>query len=306
MTPMESALVVVRLGQYLGSAGLFGGALLITRQPAFALKGPERRLLLGSTVLLTLSTIAALCVQAADIAGGASPLAAPSMVGMVLTSAGFGYAVAVRMVASSLALAVLARATTRRSLSIVSGLGAVATASLAWGGHGMADEGWRGAIHLGGDIVHLLAANAWIGALGLLATMTMAMGRRAQPADVERLHVALAGFAPTGTLAVALLVGGGLVNGWFLIGPANLGALTTTLYGRVLLAKLALFAVMLGLAALNRWQLTPSLGVAATVHGDPGRATDRLKTSILTETTFAVAVLLTVSWLGTLAPPSAG
>lgn len=306
MTSMESALIVVRLGQYLGSAVLFGGALLIVRQPAFALEKRERALLVGSWILLALSTLAALVVQAANMAGEASPFAQPSMVGMVLASTGFGYAVVVRAIATILALTLLFRPATRRSLVFVTALGAVVTVSLAWGGHGVADDGARGLVHLGGDIVHLLAANAWVGALAVLLTMTLGGYLPSEAVKVERLHVALAGFAGAGTLAVALLVATGLVNALFLIGPEHLGALTTTLYGELLLAKLVVFATMLGLAALNRWRLTPSLGATATAHGSVAFAKAQVRTSLLLETALAVAVMALVSWLGTLAPPNAG
>ena len=306
MTSMETALIAVRVGQYLGSAVLFGGALLFVRQPTSTFGTLGRRLLLTAAILLTLSTLAALFVQAANMAGENSPLAKPSMAGMVLTSTGFGYAVGVRVVATVLAVAALAIPGCRSALSIVSGLGAVATASLAWGGHGMADDGWKGIVHLGGDIVHLLAANAWIGALAALLTMAIATGRPATPAKIESLHAALEGFAGFGTLAVALLVGTGLVNGWFLVGPARIDSLTSTRYGELLLAKLAVFVAMLGLAALNRWRLTPALGVAARAHGNVGNPVAQVRRSIVIETAFAVTVVLLVSWLGTLSPPNAG
>src|SRR3546814_18326855 len=44
-------------------------------------------------------------------------------------------------------------------------LGAGALASLAWSSHGAASEGALGWLHLASDIMHLLAASAWIGAL---------------------------------------------------------------------------------------------------------------------------------------------
>jgi putative copper resistance protein D len=306
MTEMEAALVVVRLGQYLGSAALFGGGLLLARQPTVLVEGRERGLLLGASLLLALSTVAALFVQSANMAGATNPFAKPSMVGMVLTGTGFGYATVVRALATIAAMALLGRRATRRVLWIVTGLGAVAAASLAWGGHGMADDGARGLVHLGGDILHLLAATAWIGALGVLLTMATAVESSSGEAKAERLHVALAGFAGTGTSAVAVLIVTGLINGWFLVGPSHLGALITTPYGELLLAKLAVFSAMLGLAAVNRWRLTPALDAAVGARREVRNATVRLTQSVMVETALAVIVLLIVGWLGTLAPPSAG
>jgi len=60
-----------------------------------------------------------------------------------------------------------------------------------------------------------------------------------------------------GYVAVATLIGTGLVNSWYLV--RNVTALLTTQYGQLLLAKLALFAGMLSLAAINRFWLVPSM-----------------------------------------------
>jgi putative copper resistance protein D len=103
---------------------------------------------------------------------------------------------------------------------------------------------------------------------------------------------------------VALLVLTGLVNSWFLVGPAHLGALLTSAYGLLLGAKILVFAGMLGLAAINRFRLTPGLG-AALAGAPPQAILAALRRSLLLETAAAIAVLALVSLLGTLAPPAA-
>jgi putative copper resistance protein D len=100
-----------------------------------------------------------------------------------------------------------------------------------------------------------------------------------------------------GYVAVATLIGTGLVNSWFLVGsPSNL--LTTT-YGQLLLAKLAMFAGMLVLAASNRFWLLPSL---QDKSGDKPAALDRLFYHVLGEQLLGAMVLFIVSILGTLRP----
>ena len=106
-----------------------------------------------------------------------------------------------------------------------------------------------------------------------------------------------------GTIVVAALAVTGLVNAWLLVGPDNIGALWTTLYGRLLLAKLALFAAMLGLAALNRFRLTPRFE-ASIATGDHGGALGAMRRSLAVETGCIVAILALVAWLGTLEPPA--
>jgi putative copper resistance protein D len=71
----------------------------------------------------------------------------------------------------------------------------------------------------------------------------------------------------------------------------------------VLVGKLALFAAMLGLAAANRFRLTPALA-AGLASGSPDQALNALRKSVLIESAAALAVIVLVSILGTLAPPS--
>lgn len=84
--------------------------------------------------------------------------------------------------------------------------------------------------------------------------------------------------------------------------PDNLPALFASLWGQLLLAKLALFAVMLGLAWANRFRLTPALA-ASIVGGDHARAVCALRQSLIFETAAALVILILVAWLGLLAPP---
>lgn len=118
-------------------------------------------------------------------------------------------------------------------------------------------------------------------------------------------HRALAGFAAIGSILVALLIVTGAVNGMFLVGFDALWSLGTTLYGQLLVAKIALFAAMLGLAASHRFRLTPALG-AALEQGDAAGAASTLRRSLVVETLLALAILALVAWLGTLAPPISG
>ena len=109
-------------------------------------------------------------------------------------------------------------------------------------------------------------------------------------------------FANIGTVAVALLVLTGLINAGLLIGIDRLPMLWTSLYGQLLLIKLALFAVMLALAATNRFRLTPALG-RILASADPSRRVGDLRISLAAESAAAIAILALVAWLGALSPP---
>ncbi len=104
-------------------------------------------------------------------------------------------------------------------------------------------------------------------------------------------------------LGVVIVLGlSGLLNIWFVLTPRGLASVAASLYSQLLVAKLAVFAVMLLLAAANRFRHTPALELALKT-GELGASSYRAATrSILIETALAVVVLALVSWLGTLAP----
>ena len=123
--------------------------------------------------------------------------------------------------------------------------------------------------------------------------------------EIQHLGIDGHGFSGVGTASVAVLVLSGLVNSWFMVGPDRLSGLFTTTYGLLLTGKLVIFALMLVLAAANRFHLTPDLGSALDDPEDLRVAVGRLKRSLVMETLLALALLGTVAIMGTLAPVSA-
>jgi putative copper resistance protein D len=297
----DPLIVAVRLGLYVTIGAVFGISLFaLYGLPLAGLRVLPLRAIagFGAGVGLGLSLLG-FAALAAGMA--ATPLAAlkaddlRAMIGME----GIGRAWEARTLALAALIALAALVRSRRATAWAGALlGAVALGSLAWNGHGVATEGQFGNVHLVADIAHLLAAGAWLGALGALAIV---LGRtREQASDVDAAHRALAGFSVAGTAIVATVVITGLTNSWALVGPDHVLGLTDTLYGRLLLAKLVLFVAMLGLAALNRFHLTPALEGAA--H-DPRAAIRSLRRSLAFETAAALTILALVAWLGTLMPP---
>ena len=152
------------------------------------------------------------------------------------------------------------------------------------------------------DLVHLLAAGAWIGAIAAFLLLALRWVDADDMDHVSLTEAALRGFATVGSLVVGLLILTGAVNGAILVGPGNILSLGKTTYGLLLIAKLSLFAAMLGLAALNRYRLTPALGLAVA-QGDARCAMAILRRSLLAEGGLAIVILALVAWLGTLSPP---
>jgi len=191
--------------------------------------------------------------------------------------------------------------------ALLAAAGLVAVGTLAWSGHAGATEGATGAIHRISDIVHMAAAAVWIGAIA--AFLLLLSPRRGDPPP-ETVAIAahsLDRFSVVGTICVLTIAGTGLINGQMIIGAENLGRSLAAPYGQGLLAKLALFALMLALAAANRWRLTPALGaaVARMDAGDdpyPSEAIAALRRSLIVEAAAAFAILALVAWFGTLDP----
>ncbi|WP_447954100.1 copper homeostasis membrane protein CopD [Sphingopyxis chilensis] len=308
----DTVAILTRFALYLDLMLLFG-------LPLFALYGlrgvetsPEavltlRRLVGGIALIGLLLSGLAIVSLAASMSGVALTDVDIPALRLVIGGTNVGTAWVVRICALLLVLAVaLSRHGSHMGwMWLLSLLGAVALSSVVWAGHGAMEEGSIGLIHLGADMIHLLAAGVWVAALLALTTLLFRPHRRMTQAHVEFSHRALASFAVVGTVVVALLVLTGVVNSWLLIGPDRFGASLSTLYGQLLVIKLFLFVAMLGLAAANRFYMTPVLEQSIAC-GDHAAAVNGLRKSLFTETACATAILALVAWLGTLEPPVSG
>lgn len=308
---MEGALIALRFAQYLGVATLFGASLFClyalpaSGPAAAAALGWPRRWLRFAALLTLIGAGGGMVAQTAVMAGSLAEALKSESLRFVALDTTIGRAAVLRALAGALALVLLLGLRPGRTLwTAISTLGLIAAASLAWMGHGAATEGRGHALHLVSDILHSLAACVWVGALAAFLALLWRRDYRG-PELQAATHRALEGFSGLGSALVAVLVVTGLVNSWFLVGLDRLEGLWTTPYGRLLLAKLVLFAGMLALAAANRFRLTPGLRRALEGEGSPIAPIAALRRSLRLETGAGLAVLALVAWLGTLAPVSA-
>lgn len=176
-------------------------------------------------------------------------------------------------------------------------LAAALAGSLAWAGHAVGAEGIEAIVHPAADFVHLVAAAAWVGTLLPLALLLAATGH--DGASVAIARTATMRFSTFGVGSVALLMITGSINTWYLAG--SVPALTETTYGRLLLVKIALFLVMVAVAAFNRLHLTPRLvrgaGSASTVG-----TLQRLRRNATVEVAIGAVIIAIVAALGTNPP----
>jgi putative copper resistance protein D len=177
--------------------------------------------------------------------------------------------------------------------------GACLTGSLAWAGHGQ--TGPARAMHLSADVIHLLVCALWPG--GLLPFLLLLIGLRDMPPAERRPLIAqlTRRFSAMSLISVALLTLTGIINAWLLVG--SIASLLKTQYGQVLLIKLACFAGMLALGAMNLLRLKPRLAIVPDGTGELIDGTARrLKWNVFWELILAAAIMAAVGLLGILPP----
>jgi copper transport protein len=105
------------------------------------------------------------------------------------------------------------------------------------------------------DAVHVLAASIWIG--GLVMLVAAVRRRRDDRAARKELASIVGRFSNLARAAVVALVAAGLVYAWKQTGSFE--AITSTRYGGLLIAKVAVAVVVLGIGAYNNRVLVPAI-----------------------------------------------
>jgi putative copper resistance protein D len=307
---MDWLAVALRFALYVDLMVVFGLPLFVL----YAFRGNERssfvaRRYLGATAVAALVgialSLAAMAATTKEMTGAdAYSDVAWADYEAVVSGTDFGMAWSLRITALVLCAfaAWLPKRQPRAGWALLVLLAAVALASLAWAGHGAMNEGLPGRVHLLMDVAHLAAAAAWVGAI--TAFLILASTRATEAVDtVVLLNRTANGFAKTGTLFVTVLAATGAANYWFIVGPV-LPDLSGISYGTLLLAKLVLVVCMLGLAAVNRFRLSPALE-RAMWSGNEAAAIQALRRSLSWEASAALLILVLVAWLGMLPPQPA-
>jgi putative copper export protein/methionine-rich copper-binding protein CopC len=117
-----------------------------------------------------------------------------------------------------------------------------------------------GAVAAGARLFHVLGVSIWIG--GLVMLLCVVIPRR----RVDELLSVMPKFSAMATGAVAILTVGGVILAVDLVGTA--GALPSTGYGRMLLAKVAVVGALLYAASLSRKHVRASLNATGRLATD--------------------------------------
>ncbi|MEW2328884.1 copper resistance protein CopC [Micromonospora chersina] len=269
----------VKVAKYLGYAGLLllvGPALVLAALwPRRLSRRDPARLAWSGLGLLAVATLAELWLQVPYTNGGGLFAVSGSGFGDVLGST-YGTAHLVRLgllaAAAFLLRPLFAGPVGRTDGLILAILGGAALFTWPLAGHPAASP--APAVSVVVDAVHLGSMAVWLGGLVMLAVFLL---RRA---DERELDAILPIWSRWAALAVAALLLAGTVQG--LIEVATPKALVDTTYGQLLLAKIVLFALVIGVAGYSR-----SLVRRRTAAGRPGS----MRRAVLAELAITAVVL---------------
>lgn len=278
--------ILLRLALYVDLLLLFGLALFGLYSVDAVLR--FRPMLRGMALIGALLSVAGLVLMTRAMSGETEFAALWPHLQMMVLETDVGLAWSLRMIA-------LIAVMIWPGLWLASMAGAVALASLAWSGHGAMDNAW----HLLSDILHLLAAGAWLGAMLALILMSR-LDALCSEARIRSLADSVKRFEGVGAVIVLFLSVTGVANYLFIVGP-TLGEVLLGTYGILLAIKVVLFGGMLVLAALNRFHLGPLLEQSLRA-GQHQVAANALRRSVALELVIALLIVGLVAWLGTLSP----
>ena len=310
----------LRFVEFAATGLLLGGfGFVLLCWPAGRRSRVTQQILHGAWIAAFVGAIAAVFFESSYTAGlGIADSFKPSVVRDYLDTH-VGNVMLVRIVIL-LAIAVLGRSLLRRApigavrnaLAGAAALGLIGTFTFA----GHARTGMQVPLSVFTDLAHVTAFSLWFGGLVVMVIAVL------RPDDPSELEPAVSRFSNVALGAVVVLVGTGAYQGWRQVG--SWGALKGTTYGRLLLVKLALVAVVVLIAAFSRdivrqrieigpepleaeetrEQLPVGPGAALADLGREYRAftAHRLRISVAIEVVFLVAVLATTALLVDAAP----
>jgi copper transport protein len=292
---LHALAAVVRTLMFGALVVLVGGLFLVALLwPAGAADRRTRRALVGAAITGFVATAVSMGVEAADAAGRGIGQVADVGAALDTWDTSFGRGAIARLVLL-VALGALAAATHRRRQrallwdATLVGLALATFASLSLAGHARTGRWTTLAVPL--DVVHQLAGSIWLGGLAVLALLVLP---RLVDDDgtVER-------FSRLAMVCVAVVAATGVVQGVRQL--RDIDGLRDTDYGRLLVIKVVLVALVVALGAMSRsfvrTRRAARLEGATDLDDDIVVLRRRLRRSVGLETAVAVAVLVATSLL---------
>jgi putative copper resistance protein D len=262
---MDGLLIVCRFAHFSAAMLLFGLSAFISivapRPLADRYAGITRWTGATLALVLVVTGLGWFALEVGEAGNGWADAISPAMWAALASGTEFGtiwvWHLAIGLVL--LVAAVLPRDI--RRIALLAG-SALLLASLGLVGHAAMQQGEIGWVHRISHALHLLGAGFWIGALPPLLVCLLALRSSGSRADAT---VALTRFSGLGHVAVAVTLLTGILNTGLTLGgwPVDF----RSPYQALLAIKIGLVAVMLSIALLNRYVLTPRFAVRGLVIG---------------------------------------
>ncbi len=297
---VEGIVTADRMVGYLGLAILTGGlAFLVVLWPEGAGLARTRRLLWAAWGGALAATVVGIGLQAATVRGSVLGKAVDTDALASVLDSPFGRAWGARALLLLLAVPLLV-ALGRWGGEVVRApwflvpaaavtLGLLRTMGLV----SHAGEGDLGPVGSVADLVHLLGVVTWLGGLVVLVTVVLPRRRTVELARV------VPAFSRLALGAIVAIVVAGTVMAWDLAGSFD--ALSTTEWGRLLVTKIVLFAVVLVTAQVSKRWVLDRLALAVALRGHLVLVRPFVLT-VAAETLLAASILGVASALVTTSP----
>ena len=288
--------VVFRLVVLPRATRAMAGAL--SNEASVDVAASARRLAQSALILLVVTALSRLYAEARAVLGPEQPVDGTALRTLLGTRWGTGWCVGAAGVLLAAIGFMLVRRARAESGWMIAALGAAAIGiAPALTGHASTTQPVAVSIVL--DVGHVLAASAWLGTLLalLFVALPLVRGRLAstsvQPGPLVAALVRA--FHPLALTCAAVVILTGLVAAWMRL--PTLASLYDSIYGRILLLKLAFVALVVAMGALNWRRMLPRLG--------DDHAARRLTRTAGAELTIAALVLAATAVLVSTSPPEA-
>jgi copper transport protein len=274
-----------------------------------ALRHRARRLVITAVALGLLTAILGLLLQGASGAGTSlwSALSSDTVRGTLDTRSGQAWMwrlIAWLVLAAALVWRARSRAGGRAER--VAGMAIAAPAAAlcvlpALGGHAGAEHPTVLMVPM--NAVHVAAVSLWVGGLAGLVAVLPAATRQLEPAERTRLlGGTLRRFSPLALASVLALSAAGVAQAIVLLD--SLSELTSTSFGRLLIAKTVLLAALVAAGAWHRRRSLPAVARRSSAGAHLGALGRSIRTVLRAEVVAAVAVIALAGVLSGQPPPS--
>lgn len=253
---------------------------------------------LFGAAFLALTALARLAAQLATMHTVSSVGSAPSL-GDLLAHTEWGHGWLLEIIALGFVFAALRMIRREPTESFPWRIAAASTTGLAFvpalSGHAVAERTFQ-PFTLLFDGVHVLAAGAWLGTLGVLIVVGLPIALRAASGGrTDAVATMVNAFSRLALTCAGVLVFTGIVAAR--LNVASWGAFTSTSYGRTLLIKLAIVLLLVLVGAFNWRRVRPALASGGT------SAAGRLRRAATLELVLGLVVLAVTAVLVALPTP---